>query len=110
MLPRSTDVKYPRPAKTPRGHCTRMQEREPAAVMKAGSKSFGALRHAAHRTNPLLILRHPPLLHIGREAREIEARRRETGIARAVFDETVRYADMMQRQLDALGSEKFAYT
>src|SRR3984957_8271531 len=75
--------------------------------LSALRKSLSALRRA-DRANPLLRLRRPPALDGRGESREIQARRRETGLARAVFDEAVRYPDMEQRQLHAMGGEQFA--
>src|ERR1700692_2796697 len=62
----------------------------------------------ADRADSLLSLRRPPALYARGESRKVEARRRETRLARTVFDEAVRYAAMEQRQLHVMGGEQLA--
>src|SRR5450631_3334826 len=69
-------------------------------------QSLGLRR--ADRADSFLSLRRPPALYARGESRKVEARRRETRLARTVFDEAVRYADMEQRQLHVMGGEQLA--
>src|SRR6185312_17425434 len=52
----------------------------------------------------------PPGLDGREQAREIEPRRDETVLARAVLDETVGDPDVEQRHLESLGSEQLAHS
>src|ERR1700676_1097209 len=75
-------------------------------LQSLGLQSLGVRQ--ADRANSLLSLRRPPALYARGESRKVEGRRRETRLARTVFDEAVRYADMEQRQLHVMGGEQLA--
>src|SRR5882757_2186749 len=82
-------------------------EGSPNARRDEGPTPSGA---AHHRSNPLLGMQGPPVLDVRGEPGRVEARRRETGVARTMLDEAVGYADMVQRQLHAVGREQLAYS
>ena len=84
----------------------RVRERRRGALAnRPVSCRRGAFLAAFDRADACLGLRPPPLVDGRREACEVEARRCQTGIARAVLDEAIRYADMQKGQLHAVGRE-----
>jgi hypothetical protein len=68
----------------------------------------GECLDATYRANRLLRLQRPPFLDARGQAGEIELRGPETRVACPVLDEPVRYAEVQNGQLQAVGRQHFA--
>jgi hypothetical protein len=68
----------------------------------------GECLDATYRATPLLRLQRPPFLDARGQAGEIEPRGPETGVACPVLDEPVRYAEVRNGQLQAIGRQHCA--
>src|SRR5512146_356995 len=75
-------------------------------VPRSGQKVAFQPSGAADRANAVVRLQGPPALDRGVEALGIETGCRQAGVSGSVLDETVRNADLQERQRDSLGGEE----
>src|SRR5271167_1078610 len=86
----------------------RTASRATPSIRRENSPGNSENSGAADRTDARLGLKRPPLIDARAQAREIETGPRQAGVARSVFDEAIRYADVQQGQLQSGGGEHFA--